>query len=39
MPVIRPAPDVLWLEMLQTLRFYREGKPVSQREIFRKHDG
>lgn len=25
-PVIRPAPDVLWLEMLQTLRFYREGE-------------
>lgn len=23
------APDVLWLEILQTLRFYREGKPVA----------
>lgn len=23
------APDVLWLEILQTLRFYRDGKPVA----------
>ena len=23
------APDVLWLEILQTFRFYREGKPMA----------